>query len=313
MSILNNPGLWWVPFTIFGIVLLIGLLIGFWNGWKTALYFSIWPFVGLLIGTFTTKYLFSFLQGYTISGIGDLSEFLLKNERWTTPLFLIIYLLFFYFAAFNFYWIARKALKRYIKVSQKEGYSTIWYRISGAGIGVITALPMAVMLTNASAFVTTTQKDDKFTFATFNDYLVKGLTFGQKEGGSQVFPGLSAALVHLGSDEKQKALIEDFKGIFDGTKTISEANIDTIKEILKSPITLGAVLDIVSKDETHKSEITDALNDPNILKNIGDTVTTTFGGKLSAPAAVKDRLAEILDGFVTDKSRIPNIVSAIFK
>ena len=313
MDFLANHDLYWVPPIIFVVVLLIGLLIGFWTGWKTALYFFFWGFLALIVGVFTSKYVYGALGKIKINHLPNTEEYLKDNSIWITPLLLIGYLLASYSLGSTIYWFVRRPLKRYLKNAQAKGESTVGHRIIGSSIGIIAALPMTVMLTNASMFVASQEKNTGF--GSFNDALVRSLTFGQNQGGSQAFSAISSII--KGISTNKDAIIEDFKKIFgQGGGTLSEDGKEAIKTILKSPIAFDLISRVILGDEVHKKEIRDALNDENInLSGINKVITDSFGEKLSASQDVKDRFFDILlnNGFIDDDSKAENIVKAIFQ
>ena len=266
MDMITNPSMAWLPPVILASIVAIAALIGFWNGWKTAVYFLGWNVVGFaaVLITMATGYsaLVNFVPDDLDMGGISIKDLLVDNQDTIKPLGImiltIVVLLVTNFIAFLLYWIFRGKLKRSIKKAKADGTSNFNSRFFGATIGVITALPIALSATMLSTVVSPTNK-----FTNFTSDVYGGLTAGQAKDSDENIRetiDLADTIDKMNNDEQlQKDVSAALMSAFipDGSKGIKtipseSAMYKHLTRILNSPIvanSMSAVMGPLGLDE----------------------------------------------------------------
>ena len=250
-SIITNPTMSWLPWTIFASFLTIGALIGFWNGWRTATYFLGWNLLFLIVGVLLFDAFYGALvnfakefmpkpsagsNGQNFGEALDGAKTIIKPILGT--ILMIPVLLVGNFLAFLIYWFFRKNLKRRIKDNKQAQLSNIGVRFVGAGVGVITAFPITVFATTASTIVSPQNKFNKVT-----DFMTSGISFTKFSGTYEAVKSTQDAIAMIGN---QKALMELGKA-FGGKKGFDANQINdpkahkSIQRILDNPQLMGVL------------------------------------------------------------------------
>lgn len=212
------PSLPWLAPLAFAIIILLGLMIGYWNGWKTAIYFFIWSTVALIISIIVFVSAYDELADQTPNiNIGDvnLKDLVIANKENIKPLMGVIYslsiVLVANLVALILYWTIfplRRFLKRSIKENKKMGNSNSGTRFIGSGIGTITAIPIAAL----SAGSLVVLSNEKTSFTEINSKLVNGISFGQYTDSDSSVEEIRAFIEIAGDDDLKNTISAIFGG-----------------------------------------------------------------------------------------------------
>ena len=262
ISDIMNNNYWWMPIVAIIFICGIGILIGAINGWKTALYFFGWNIVAfvstvLIVDAVFKDFFNTWIWKNLPSSLTDKLKDAIDNTREVLrPIILImlgmgIAIISNIFAAFIYIFV-RKHLKKTILVNKAAGKSNITTRVIGAGLGFLTALPVAIPLAAVSAGFSKNANVNKMT-----DGLAKMITFGKADHVSQDIKSLySLADLATAND-----MISNLTKIFQATNVadISVADIEDIKgkvevinHVLEDPKAFDLVTTMV------KSQVKDA-------------------------------------------------------
>ena len=325
MDMITNPTMDWLPWVVLGSVLLIGALIGFWNGWRTATYFLAWNIVFLVAGVllFDAFYekLIDFGKGKLpvydkAKGGADIATMLDSVKDVLKPILgtvvLVVILLVTNFLAFLIYWFVRKPLKRRIKDNKQAQLSNLSVRFVGAGVGVVTAFPIAVFATTASTIVS---PDDEFNNVA--DFMTSGMSFTKFSGSADSIDTIRDSLGMLDAQEGLSTLGDAFSGglstgstadkVAENKASIAqlEAKHSTIQRAMNNPQLLHkipALADSIMpapKDPTKRGDATDASVAASVkaaLTQGGGTFTAYHVSKAAASILAKDVLSKYLQG-----------------
>ena len=242
---IGNSEYWYAPVGVFALFMIIAALIGAWNGWKTALYFLGWNVVALIATVpFMDKivYLINGKAGVSnlfdnLKGM-DFSDFI---HRYAVPVILFDVLLVSNLLAFIFYWFFRKKLKKQIKENKKLGRSNAAARWGGVAVGMLTALPMTVFLTEEVSLVSSNNG-----FTTFNGSLTKFLTGGKvtpyDEADAHGKDGKDHLKDILNSVEDAEAIkiLANSLGGKNGA-AITQDSLDKASTLINNPVILGMI------------------------------------------------------------------------
>ena len=320
MDMITNPTMDWLPWVVLGSVLLIGALIGFWNGWRTATYFLAWNIVFLVAGVllFDAFYekLIDFGKGKLpvkkpgedgadipamLEGVKDVLKPILGT------VVLVVILLVTNFLAFLIYWFVRKPLKRRIKDNKQAQLSNLSVRFVGAGVGVVTAFPIAVFATTASTIVS---PDDEFNNVA--DFMTSGMSFTKFSGSADSIDTIRDSLGMMEASDGIGVLGSAFSGNLDNPdadtiKSIAalEAKHSNIERAMNNPQLLHTIPKIAEsimpapKTEGEKGDAADAsvaTKVKNALTTNGAKFTPYHVSKVAAAILAKDVLSKYLKG-----------------
>lgn len=240
----------WLPPVIFAVVILLGFSLGYLNGWKTSTFFFGWNILGLIVSFTTFSLVYSgfleFVSNKDIDGI-DIQHFLTINKENAKAVFAIVYLIFVLLisniVAFILYWSIppfRKFLRKDIKINKKNGFSTKGVRFVGAGIGTISAVPLAAFATSA-ATITTVESN---AFTKINSRLVKGLTLNQYGNPNQFLQDIRAYILIL----QDKDLTKTISGVFGSDtqnmpQSLTKEQKSTLEKALNSKVFITTISD----------------------------------------------------------------------
>lgn len=170
---INSADNWYIPIGVFSFIVIIGAILGFLNGWKTSTYFFSWNIVALI----PTVLLMDKIKSILFE-IEFVKKFFKKEiiEQYGSFFILIFVLILVNILAFIFYWFFRSKLKRSMKINKINKQSNYFVRWTGMGVGVITALPIAIFATQIASL---TSEDG--IFLKFNGYFSKTLTLGKEK------------------------------------------------------------------------------------------------------------------------------------
>ena len=191
MDMLTNPTFSWLPWTVFGVLMFLAAIRGFWQGWKSATYFLVFNIVFVAAGIISLVVSYDMIVDAVTgmmptveigSGSGgaspDTSAMIkvasdsIKPIIWEVALVAVI--IVGYILSSLIYWFFRGKLKRTIRENKKEGLSNTSARFIGAGVGVVTMLPFAAFASSISAIAS-----PKESYNEFLSYLTKGLSATQ--------------------------------------------------------------------------------------------------------------------------------------
>lgn len=201
---IGNGEYWWISVLSFLVIVLISGLTGLWNGWKTSTYFLVWNVIAVVVGMFVTSPILEAVESQI-----DLSNVPIKiaeTNPYVGPLILFVIILATNLLAFLIYWFVRKPLKRSIKENKRNGKSNGYTRLIGMGVGVITGLPSAIIMTNYASLTTT---DNGFT--KFNGAMLAGITGTKFEGFDKTDKDSIKSILQMANDSEQ---IDEFANIF---------------------------------------------------------------------------------------------------
>lgn len=224
----------WIPPVLFTVMVIIAGLIGAWNGWKTATYFFGWNMVALITGVFTIDP----IMDLVISKVNmkfDLSTL----TPYAAGIIILTLLLAANFLAFCFYWIFRRWLKASMKKNTRLGRSNVISRSVGVSVGIITALPMTIVATNASTFISESNK-----FTEFNAKLMKGVTFGQYDGYNDADRNAVKGILEIVDDT---SLAKNIADIFSGQVNLDDVKPEQVEQI-KNALNNEMLLQTITPD-----------------------------------------------------------------
>ena len=225
MDMLTNPTFSWLPWTVFGVLMFLAAIRGFWQGWKSATYFLVFNIVFVVAGIISLVVSYDMIVDAVTgmmptveigSGSGgaspDTSAMIkvasdsIKPIIWEVALVAVI--IVGYILSSLIYWFFRGKLKRTIRENKKEGLSNTSARFIGAGVGVVTMLPFAAFASSISAIAS-----PKESYNEFLSYLTKGLSATQIDD-SEGANDSARHLLGLVDEDATNALtvITDFMG-----------------------------------------------------------------------------------------------------
>lgn len=306
--------LWYLPIITFILVLVLGIVIGVWNGWKTSLFFLGWHISIMLIVLFAGNVII--LQN--LDGIINLFQIpqevgdVIKDNSNAfidicLLIILVLALLIIDFFAFWIYLIFRKKLKRSIKETRELGGSNKISRSIGGTIGFVSAFPMAIAATGLATTLNTNVKVS----SAFSE-IVKYGTFNKVEN---IYDDTRSLLSMLSTIDPLRVVVGSFDDIDGGI------SIDDIKEASPEQ----------KKDNTNKLEEILSLNTATLLiKNyVKEQITQTIAldqSKIDLASEIfltqfehltlntkqKNNLFKILDSiFPAQETQVNNLIEQI--
>ena len=229
----------WLPPVLFTFIVVIAGLIGAWNGWKTATYFFGWNLVTLIVAIFTVDP----IMDMVIDKV-DMKFDLTTLTPYASGFIILALLLVANFLAFCFYWIFRRWLKASMKKNTRLGRSNAISRTVGVSVGIVTALPVTIMMTNSASFIS---KDNGFT--KFNSKLMKGITFGEHDGFYEEDKTSVRGILEIVNDTSlAENIAKIFSGKIDPTK-VTEEQVEQIKNALNNTTLLKTVTPSFIQDQ----------------------------------------------------------------
>lgn len=231
VKILDMNQYFWVPLTCFGVFLLIGIGLGFWKGWKKAVYYLGWDIAALIIAVFATKPLLVLaLKDVDTSNMPvDVKQFFF-DHRALMPIAMIAW------------FIVLKPIAMLVQIPfrgwlKTEGMKSRWI---GAGVSFIGAIPASVLSANAFTLIS-----GKNFFSPASDALVKGITLGYVDGEAWSgggYDGVSNYVSEIKNTldvSQDKQLQQDINDLFAPAansttpSSISDENHKKIEDLLK--------------------------------------------------------------------------------
>lgn len=229
----------WIPPVLFTVMIVIAGLIGAWNGWKTATYFFGWNMVALITGVFTIDP----IMDLVIDKV-DMKFDLTVLTPYAAGLIILALLVAANFLAFCFYWIFRRWLKASMKKNTRLGRTNVISRTVGVSVGIITALPITIVATNASSFISETNS-----FTNFNSKMMKGMTFGKYDGYHDNDKEEVKGILQIADDS---SLAQNIADIFSGKvdpQNVTQEQVDKIKNALNNTTLLKTITPDFIKDK----------------------------------------------------------------
>ena len=232
LEILNY---WFAPISLLALIIIIGFSVGFINGWKTSLYFLCWNISTLLIVIFAFGPIFDQVaSGVVIDFIDNLiidnhsspeveQSVLAILKPVLILAFLIAIALVMNLIALIIYLFIRKKLKRSIKENKSQGRSNTISRFVGAGIGTISALPIAVAAGDLATGVSLNKNVNRLA-----DGLAELITIGQAHDVSEDIHGVYGL---FGALEAETALEAIFSG---DASSITPENMQKLEDSVPS-------------------------------------------------------------------------------
>ena len=287
---------------MFFVVILIALLLGYLNGWKTVLYFLVINIVGLVSILTTLILTRDTIIERIASWLGDgFGQLLLNGKDQLKTIFAIVFivlgLIILNFISMIIYLIFfRRRLKKTIKKNRKAGIKSILPRTIGAGLAIVVALPIA-----ASVSAVKPSNNPKG-FTKFNNTLFKGITGGYVEEASVDIYKVNE-LVNAATDLVDAK--EELKDIFTGeTPDITKFTPETAKS-LETVLNSGLIdekvlksfvgdlnLDFSSPPEPIQG-ITKISIKPELEEDIFNAISSAFGDETTNNEDIKNYLQGI--------------------
>lgn len=211
---------WVVPVSFAGI-LVLNLFTGIFKGWKSGLYYALWNIGALVTGVFATKPIIKLVfDNIDTSSVPINLEGFLSDHPAIVPLALIAWLVIFVIFAYLIKLFFRKKLAPAKPFTWKA-------RLGSMAISVVSSVPLAVLVANATTVVTGSND-----FSPFVDTMVQGITFGQDEGVSKYVDEI-ANVINLIKNGGAKSLEDMFAG--QAPTGLTPENHNTIQNVLNGP------------------------------------------------------------------------------
>ena len=247
MQFLSSP---WIPPTILSAFILLGIFIGFLNGWKTNLYLFTFNFLAILFSLISFPFIYKNLLDITPNNINidglNISEWIEVNHKNLMSIYGLVYLivnsLITTVFAFILYWVIpplRKKLNGKMKINKKKGISNTRVRFIGSGLGVISFIPLGTI----SASVSSVSSEDSNKFTEINSTIVRGLTLGKYDDAEESLQEIRSLILIRDDDEFQDifSTILGVNDINDLPKTFNPELKKHIENILNSKMGVSTI------------------------------------------------------------------------
>ncbi len=247
-QIISSPTFNWLPPVIISTFMFIAALIGFMNGWKSALYFFAVNILGLTIGVFTFPIFWEKMQAPINNLLPkeiDLNEVVILAKA---PLLAIyaffIMIVIIIFSLIPYFIVRKKFFKKTIREKKEAKQSNIISRSIGSGIAIISVAPYAGFMASTSTVVSPPTP-----FSEMSDTLTRAFTFGKAKNISKDYDD-AIALFDLTNPQSVEEVENIFKSfvVKSGQKAESEAVI--IEKLKKKKEQIQAIINrpiLVSK------------------------------------------------------------------
>ena len=184
-----------------------------------------------------------------------------------------------------------------MKKNTRLGRSNAISRTVGVSVGVVTALPITIMMTNSASFIS---KDNGFT--KFNAKLMKGITFGEHDGFYEEDKNSVKGILEIVNDTSLAENIANiFSGKIDPTK-VTEEQVEQIKNALNNTTLLKTVTPDFIQDQIKSAGGSATVTSQDVADGLKDYMTKAGAGKdfknEDATPENKARTKELIDAVV---------------
>ncbi|MCP4336343.1 MAG: hypothetical protein GY679_00655 [Mycoplasma sp.] len=275
-----SPTLTWLPPLLLSILIISGLLIGFLNGWRSALYFLTVNAFSLIIGILSFALLWkNQVSPKLLSSINSEQEIITQDElaglvkSSIMLIYLSIILAVFLLISLIPYIFLRKYLKKQLKIDKKNKIFNWKSRFIGSGIGFLTVLPQAAFITTITSAMLIPSREMTSSF----NVLSSIFTFGEVDTISEDIRDAMGLFSIVSNPEKTKQKTEEIQKIFSklADKTTNEKEIiksiinnkDIIQSIIRRPGIVNGIINGINA-EAKKEKVPQVINREELSKKI---------------------------------------------
>ncbi|WP_406615150.1 hypothetical protein ACJA25_02800 [Mycoplasmopsis hyopharyngis] len=197
-----------IPIALTVIILALGFIIGFFRGILGFLTNLISITTGFLLGLFLAEpILLSIKKKLPIDNFYSVHFNVFKPL--TVPFVILGMIIIASIVGEIVYWCLRPLLLKPMKMNKKTHKSNALHRSLGATLGVVSMVPVIILTTNATAFLSHSN-----VYTDFNDKLIKGMTFNKGSGISAEMSLLKSGLkLYLEKDDNKENGVKKFTSL----------------------------------------------------------------------------------------------------